>query len=124
MRSPVRLYGGTSYAALRFPSSCCISDLQVVALVGIAGTTETGNVDPLEQLANLAEEFGTSFHVDAAWGGALLLSEKYRDYLDGIELVDSVTLDFHKQFFQTISCGAAGATVYLKITSMAQQHEQ
>ena len=38
--------------------------------------------------------------------GALLMSEKYRDYLDGIELVDSVTLDFHKQFFQTISCGA------------------
>ncbi|MNZ73517.1 L-2,4-diaminobutyrate decarboxylase [compost metagenome] len=45
-------------------------------------------------------------HVDAAWGGALLMSEKYRDYLDGIELVDSITLDFHKQFFQTISCGA------------------
>ena len=44
--------------------------------------------------------------VDAAWGGALLMSEQYRHYLDGIELVDSVTLDFHKQFFQTISCGA------------------
>ncbi|MGK7021639.1 pyridoxal phosphate-dependent decarboxylase family protein [Klebsiella pneumoniae] len=44
--------------------------------------------------------------VGAAGGGALLLSEQYRDYLDGLELVDSVTLDFHKQFFQTISCGA------------------
>ena len=44
-------------------------------------------------------------HVDAA-GRALLLSEQYRDYLDGLELVDSITLDFHKQFFQTISCGA------------------
>lgn len=45
-------------------------------------------------------------HVDAAWGGALLLSEKYRDYLDGIESADSITLDFHKQSFQPISCGA------------------
>ena len=39
-------------------------------------------------------------------GRALLLSEKYRDFLNGLELADSVTLDFHKQFFQTISCGA------------------
>lgn len=39
-------------------------------------------------------------YVDAAWGGALLLSEQYRDYLDGLELVDSITLDFHKQFFR------------------------
>ena len=44
--------------------------------------------------------------MDAAWGGALLLSEKYRHFLNGLELADSVTLDFHKQFFQTISCGA------------------
>ena len=44
--------------------------------------------------------------MDAAWGGALLLSEQYRHFLNGLELADSVTLDFHKQFFQTISCGA------------------
>ncbi|HCK63825.1 MAG TPA: hypothetical protein DHW12_05790, partial [Acinetobacter radioresistens] len=40
-------------------------------------------------------------HIDAAWGGALILSNDYRSMLDGIELSDSVTLDFHKHYFQT-----------------------
>ncbi|MCV5216170.1 pyridoxal-dependent decarboxylase, partial [Escherichia coli] len=63
-------------------------------------------IDPLRDIAGIAAEHQIWLHVDAAWGGALLLSEQYRDYLDGLELVDSVTLDFHNQFFQTISCGA------------------
>jgi len=79
---------------------------QILAIVATAGTTDAGAIDPLRAIASLAAEHQIWVHVDAAWGGALLLSEKYRDYLDGIELVDSVTLDFHKQFFQTISCGA------------------
>ncbi len=79
---------------------------QILAIVATAGTTDAGAIDPLRAITSLAAEHQIWVHVDAAWGGALLLSEKYRDYLDGIELVDSVTLDFHKQFFQTISCGA------------------
>ncbi|NIF21375.1 pyridoxal phosphate-dependent decarboxylase family protein [Candidatus Pantoea multigeneris] len=79
---------------------------QVLAIVATAGTTDAGAIDPLREIAGIAAEHNTWVHVDAAWGGALLLSEKYRDYLDGLELVDSVTLDFHKQYFQTISCGA------------------
>ncbi len=79
---------------------------QVMAIVATAGTTDAGAIDPLRAIAKLAAEQQIWVHVDAAWGGALLLSEQYRDYLDGLELVDSVTLDFHKQFFQTISCGA------------------
>jgi L-2,4-diaminobutyrate decarboxylase len=79
---------------------------QILAIVATAGTTDAGAIDPLRAIAELAAEHQIWVHVDAAWGGALLLSEKYRDYLDGIELVDSITLDFHKQFFQTISCGA------------------
>lgn len=78
----------------------------ILAIVATAGTTDAGAIDPLREIAALAAEENIWVHVDAAWGGALLLSEKYRDYLDGIELVDSITLDFHKQFFQTISCGA------------------
>ncbi|MGK3142294.1 pyridoxal phosphate-dependent decarboxylase family protein [Pantoea sp. C2G6] len=78
----------------------------ILAIVATAGTTDAGAIDPLREIASLAAEENIWVHVDAAWGGALLLSEKYRDYLDGIELVDSITLDFHKQFFQTISCGA------------------
>lgn len=79
---------------------------QILAIVATAGTTDAGAIDPLPEIAALAAQHNIWVHVDAAWGGALLLSEKYRDYLDGIELVDSITLDFHKQFFQTISCGA------------------
>jgi len=79
---------------------------QILAIVATAGTTDAGAIDPLRAIAELAAQHKIWVHVDAAWGGALLLSEKYRDYLDGIELVDSITLDFHKQFFQPISCGA------------------
>ena len=79
---------------------------QIMAIVATAGTTDAGAIDPLSDIAKLAAEHQIWVHVDAAWGGALLMSEKYRDYLNGLELVDSVTLDFHKQFFQTISCGA------------------
>lgn len=82
------------------------NDEQILAIVATAGTTDAGAIDPLREIAALAAERQIWVHVDAAWGGALLLSEKYRDYLDGLELVDSITLDFHKQFFQTISCGA------------------
>ncbi|MEK6304715.1 MAG: aspartate aminotransferase family protein [Pantoea dispersa] len=79
---------------------------QILAIVATAGTTDAGAIDPLREIAAIAAEHNIWLHVDAAWGGALLLSEKYRHYLDGLELVDSVTLDFHKQYFQTISCGA------------------
>ncbi|MBK0122340.1 aspartate aminotransferase family protein [Pantoea sp. S61] len=79
---------------------------QILAIVATAGTTDAGAIDPLREIAGIAAEHNIWMHVDAAWGGALLLSEKYGDYLDGLELVDSVTLDFHKQYFQTISCGA------------------
>jgi L-2,4-diaminobutyrate decarboxylase len=79
---------------------------QILAIVATAGTTDAGAIDPLRAIATLAAKHQIWVHVDAAWGGALLLSEKYRDYLEGIELMDSITLDFHKQFFQTISCGA------------------
>lgn len=79
---------------------------QIMAIVATAGTTDAGAIDPLHTIAALAAEHQIWVHVDAAWGGALLLSDKYRHYLEGIELMDSITLDFHKQFFQTISCGA------------------
>lgn len=78
----------------------------VVAIVGAAGTTETGAIDNLAALANLAEEFGVWFHADAAWGGALLTSERGRKLLAGIERADSVVLDGHKLFFMPLNHGA------------------
>lgn len=80
-------------------------NIRVMAIVGVAGTTETGNVDPLSELATLAAELNCHFHVDAAWGGATLLSEKYRHLLKGIELADSVTIDAHKQMYVPMGAG-------------------
>lgn len=78
----------------------------VACVVATAGTTDAGAIDDLKAVRALTDKFGAWMHIDAAWGGALLLSNDYRDMLDGIELSDSVTLDFHKHFFQSISCGA------------------
>ncbi|WP_016854512.1 pyridoxal-dependent aspartate 1-decarboxylase PanP [Halomonas smyrnensis] len=75
------------------------------ALVGIAGTTETGNIDPLDGLADIAAEHGIHFHVDAAWGGPTLFSERYRPRLAGIERADSVTIDAHKQLYVPMGAG-------------------
>ncbi|GAB3046690.1 aspartate aminotransferase family protein [Acinetobacter apis] len=78
----------------------------VACVVATAGTTDAGAIDPLQKISQITQKYDTWMHVDAAWGGALLLSNDYRDWLAGLELADSVTLDFHKHYFQTISCGA------------------
>ncbi|MGQ8366226.1 pyridoxal-dependent aspartate 1-decarboxylase PanP [Glaciecola sp. 1036] len=80
---------------------------KLLAIVGIAGTTETGHVDPLDELADVAKELGCWFHVDAAWGGATLFSQKNRDKLSGIEEADSVTIDAHKQMYVPMGAGMA-----------------
>lgn len=80
-------------------------ETSVMAVIGIAGTTETGTVDPLPAIAGLCREFGVHFHVDAAWGGPVLLSENYCGLLNGIELADSVTIDGHKQFYLPMTNG-------------------
>jgi glutamate decarboxylase len=77
----------------------------ILALVGIAGTTETGAVDPLSEMADLAAAFGCHFHVDAAWGGPVLFSRTYRHRLDGIDRADSVTIDGHKQLYLPMGIG-------------------
>ncbi len=80
-------------------------NIRVLSIVGVAGTTETGNIDPLDKMADIAQEFQTHFHVDAAWGGATLLSNKYRSLLKGIERADSVTIDAHKQMYVPMGAG-------------------
>ena len=65
-------------------------------VVGTAGTTATGAIDPLPALADLCRAEGIWFHVDAAWGGLALLSDRLRPHLAGIERADSVTWDAHK----------------------------
>jgi aromatic-L-amino-acid decarboxylase len=83
-------------AAGRLP--CCI--------VGVAGTTSTGVIDPLADLAALAREHRCWFHVDAAYGAPLAFSAKHKQRLRGITLADSVTFDPHKWMFVPFACGA------------------
>lgn len=65
-------------------------------LVGTAGATSSGAIDPLDELASFAEHEGLFFHVDAAFGGAATLSPRLRTHLRGIERADSITWDAHK----------------------------
>ena len=79
--------------------------IRVMAICGIAGTTETGNVNRLDAMADIAREFGAHFHVDAAWGGPTLFSRTHRDLMRGIEKADSVTFDAHKQLYVPMGAG-------------------
>ncbi|HUN59609.1 MAG TPA: aspartate aminotransferase family protein [Candidatus Binataceae bacterium] len=79
---------------------------QPIAIAATAGTTDCGAIDPLPELAALARAYGVWLHVDAAYAGALILSDRHRSKLAGINLADSIAIDFHKLFYQPISCSA------------------
>jgi glutamate/tyrosine decarboxylase-like PLP-dependent enzyme len=76
-----------------------------VLISATAGTTGAGAIDPLAECARLCRAEQIWYHVDAAWGGAALASERLRGLLAGIELADSVTIDAHKWFATTMGCG-------------------
>lgn len=78
---------------------------KIVAIIGIAGTTETGNVDDLQAIGEIARAAGAHFHVDACWGGSALLVNEYKSIFKGIEEADSVSIDSHKLLFCPMSMG-------------------
>lgn len=78
---------------------------KIIAVVGIAGTTETGTIDPLRAIGEICAEHNIHFHADAAFGGPTIMSEKYAHLLDGLEMADSITIDGHKQFYMPMTCG-------------------
>ena len=80
--------------------------LRPVAIAAVAGSTNTGSVDLVPELAALAAREGMWLHVDAAYGGAALLSKRDAGRVPGLGLADSVTIDPHKWFFQAYDVGA------------------
>lgn len=78
-----------------------------LAVCAAAGSTNTGAIDPLPELAEICRRDGIWLHVDAAYGGFAALTERGRRWLAGIELADSVTLDPHKWLYQPFECGCS-----------------
>ena len=73
-------------------------------IIGTAGTTNTGSIDPLKELSAIAKRYQMWFHIDGAYGASILLSPKYKHLLEGAELADSISWDAHKWLYQTYGC--------------------
>ncbi len=82
-----------------------LEGLQPFCFIASAGTTNTGTVDPLCDIADICEEENLWFHIDGAYGGAAILSKKGAKILKGIERADSLTVDPHKWFYQPYEIG-------------------
>lgn len=82
------------------------SGAEVAAVVAVAGTTDHGAIDPLRDIGEVCLRHDVWLHVDAAYGGGLLVSPTHRRLLDGIDAADSVTVDFHKTFFLPVAASA------------------
>jgi glutamate/tyrosine decarboxylase-like PLP-dependent enzyme len=80
------------------------TDAVPVMIVATAGTTGAGMIDPLQSCADIAQREGLWYHVDAAWGGAALASNRLRPALAGMERADSITIDAHKWLATTMGC--------------------
>ncbi len=82
-----------------------LEGLQPFCLIATAGTTNTGTVDPLSDIAKICKKEDIWFHIDGAYGGFAILSEDGKPLLKGIEKADSLTVDPHKWFYQPYEIG-------------------
>ncbi len=82
-----------------------LEGLQPFCLIATAGTTNTGTVDPLSEIAIICKKEKIWFHIDGAYGGAAILSKEGKKMLKGLEKADSLTVDPHKWFYQPYEMG-------------------
>ena len=82
-----------------------LEGLQPFCFIASAGTTNTGTVDPLDEIAKICKEERLWFHIDGAYGGAAILSKRGNQLLKGIEKADSLTIDPHKWMYQPYEIG-------------------
>ncbi len=80
--------------------------IRPMAIIAMGGSTNTGAVDPLPELRKIADRVGAWLHVDAAYGGGMLISQKHPGVLRGLELADSLAIDPHKWFYAPLDAGA------------------
>lgn len=98
----------------------------ICCIVGVAGTTSMGVIDPLDALADFASENKCWYHIDAAYGASLAFSEKHQHQLKGIARANSITFDPHKWMFVPFACGATlvrdGASVLRRAFDMSPEY--
>lgn len=93
--------------ALREAVNLCKSNGDIpIAVVATMGTTDFGSIDPINEISKICSDEKMWLHADAAYGCGLLVSQKYRKELNDISCADSVTVDYHKSFFQPVACSA------------------
>ncbi|KAJ4721190.1 Tyrosine decarboxylase [Melia azedarach] len=80
------------------------SGLVPLYLCATVGTTAAGAVDPIEELGKIAREYKLWFHIDAAYAGSACICPEFRNYLDGVELADSISMNPHKWFLTNMEC--------------------
>src|SRR4029079_16831411 len=97
--------------------------IRPLCIIGLAGTTNLGAVDDLGELHRIALREQCWFHIDAAYGGGMLLSKKNKSVLKGLHLADSVTIDPHKWFYAPLDVGALLVKDHARLTtSFGIQH--
>jgi aromatic-L-amino-acid/L-tryptophan decarboxylase len=91
--------------------------IRPMCLVGVFGTTNTGAIDDVRELRRIADREGMWLHVDAAYGGGMLLSHEWPMRDRGLELADSITIDPHKWFYAPLDAGAVLVQDHRRLTA-------